>query len=200
MEKRPDIRWFGVLDSTNSELRRRLEGLDNLSVVAARRQTAGRGQGDHTWTSSPGRNLTFSILLRFPSLPASDILVITCIITLAIRDLLLDEGVEARIKWPNDIWVGDRKICGILIENIMDGDSVARSIVGVGLNLNQTSWPEDIPNPVSLKLLTGKVYSSKRVLRRLHEKISLRYAMSGEDGGRKALEEEFRRYMFTLPA
>ena len=177
-----------------------MEGLDNLSVVAARRQTAGRGQGDHTWTSSPGRNLTFSILLRFPSLPASDILVITCIITLAIRDLLLDEGVEARIKWPNDIWVGDRKICGILIENIMDGDSVARSIVGVGLNLNQTSWPEDIPNPVSLKLLTGKVYSSKRVLRRLHEKISLRYAMSGEDGGRKALEEEFRRYMFTLPA
>jgi len=200
MENWPDIRWYEELDSTNSELRRHIKELDNLSVIAAYCQSAGRGQGDHKWSSRRGENLTFTILLRFRDLDVSDALLITCIITLALRDFLLEEGVEARIKWPNDIWVGDRKICGILIENILDHDKVAESIVGIGLNLNQDSWPEDIPNPTSLKLLTGRDYSLEDTLVRLHENIRLRYAMLDADGGRNALKEEFERYMFTLPA
>ena len=200
------IRWYDVIDSTNSEARRLLEGLDNLSVIAATCQTAGRGQGDHKWASAPGDNLTFTTVMRFSenqdgiSLMTSEILQITCVTTLAIRDFLLDNGIEARIKWPNDIWVGDKKICGILIENILDGAKVRDSIVGIGLNLNQTSWPSDIPNPVSMKLLTGRNFEPHAALEALHEKIRLRFGQLATNEGRINLEAEFRQHMFRLEA
>ena len=114
------IIWVESSKSTNSELRRRIDSLDNLSVIAAAEQTAGRGQGDHSWFSSPRTNLTFSMLLRFgPGFPvtlgASEAVTVTHIAALAVRDYLLTKGIDSRIKWPNDIWVGDRKICGMLI-------------------------------------------------------------------------------------
>ena len=117
-----------------------MDGLANLSVIAARFQTAGRGQGTHTWLSPKDENLTFSILIRFgedgvPVLPATEAVRISYIATLSIRDFLLDEGIESRIKWPNDIWVEDRKICGMLIENILDGPNVGCSIIGIGINI-----------------------------------------------------------------
>lgn len=202
------IQWYDVIDSTNSEVRRLIEAdkLDNLSVVAAVCQTAGRGQGDHKWTSTPGDNLTFTMVMRFSTeengivLPASEMLQITCVTTLAIRDFLLDNGITARIKWPNDIWIGDLKICGILIENILDGSNVRDSIVGIGLNLNQQSWPEGIPNPVSMKMLTGKDYEPHSALEALHEKLCLRFEQLATKEGRVDLEAEFRQYMFRLEA
>ena len=118
------ILWQESADSTNKAIRMRSAGLDNLSIIAAREQTAGRGQGDHTWFASPGKNLTFSVLYRFSGaygLAASDAILITQVTTLALRDYLLGEQVESRIKWPNDIWVGDRKICGILIGTTVTG-------------------------------------------------------------------------------
>ena len=140
------IIWLDSAKSTNSELRMRLGELDNLSVIAAVEQTAGRGQGSHTWYSSPRTNLTFSILYRFPEdgqglLKVADMLLVTQITTLGIREYLLSKGITAGIKWPNDIWVGDRKICGILIENILDGDRIEASIVGIGLDVNEETWP-----------------------------------------------------------
>ena len=137
----PDILWLETADSTNSVLRRQISGLDNLSIIAAREQTAGRGQGSHTWFATPGENLTFSILYRFENefaLAAADAILITQVTTLALRDYLLGHGVETRIKWPNDIWAGDRKICGILIENSLTGGFIRESIVGIGLNINET--------------------------------------------------------------
>ena len=202
------IQWYDVIDSTNSEVRRLLEQdkLDNLSVIAATCQTAGRGQGDHKWTSTPGDNLTFTAAMRFSTdgdgieMPASEMLQITCVTTLAIRDFLLDNGITARIKWPNDIWVGDLKICGILIENILEGPLVRDSIVGIGLNLNQMSWPEGIPNPVSMKMLTGKDYEPHSTLEALHERLRLRFEQLATNEGRADLEAEFRQYMFRLEA
>ena len=144
-------------------------------------------------------NLTFSILFKPAGLHATDILLITCATTLGIRDYLLGKGVEARIKWPNDIWVADRKICGILIENVLDGSLVKHSIVGIGLNLNQTSWPEDLPNPVSVSQLTGESYELRAELEELTEKIGRRFAMTGSRDGRSELQEEFGKYMFRLP-
>ncbi len=197
------IIWLETADSTNKELRRRLEGLDNLSVIAAREQTAGRGQGSHSWFSRPGSGLTFSLLLRFPadsghSLKAGELLLITELTTLALRDYLLTRGIEARIKWPNDIWVGERKICGILIENILDGEMIGTSIVGIGLNVNETCWPEELPNPVSMKQLTGREYNLHDELEALCAHIALRYALLASPEGRRSLDEEFNRYMFTL--
>ena len=198
------IIWLDSAKSTNSELRMRLGELDNLSVIAAVEQTAGRGQGSHTWYSSPRTNLTFSILYRFPEdgqglLKVADMLLVTQITTLGIRDYLLCKGITARIKWPNDIWVGDRKICGILIENILDGDRIEASIVGIGLDVNEETWPEELPNPVSMKQLTGIHYKLVSELEELCASISKRYFQSMDEEGRKSLEKEFTEHMFRLP-
>ena len=197
-----DILWLETVDSTNSELRKRISGLDNLSIVATRAQTAGRGQGTHTWFTTPGKNLTFSILYRFEgacALAASDALLITQVTTLALRDYLLTHGVQARIKWPNDIWVDDRKICGILIENAVEGGRVRESIVGIGLNLNETDWPTELPNPVSLHELTGRSYDPAAELKALHKEIRRRFGLLASPDGRCSLQEEFGKFMFRLP-
>ena len=200
-EGKAQILWLETADSTNHVLRERMARLDNLSVIAAREQTAGRGQGTHTWFSTPGENLTFSILYRFGAvgtLAASDALLITQVTTLALRDYLLGHGVQARIKWPNDIWVEERKICGILIENILEGGLVRESIVGIGLNVNETGWPAELPNPVSLRELTGRRYSPEEELLALHKEICRRFGMLASPDGRKSLQEEFGKYMFRL--
>ena len=197
-----DILWLEQADSTNSELRRRLSSSDNLSIVAARSQSRGRGQGDHTWYSSPDTNLTFSILYRFGAgqMKATDALLITCVTTLGIRDYLLTKGIESRIKWPNDIWVGDRKICGILIENILESGCVRESIVGIGLDVNEKDWPSELPNPVSMRELTGNVYDLETELPLLRNEICRRFGMLSTAGGRISLQEEFERFMFRLHA
>ena len=200
-DSRAQIIWLDEADSTNRVLRERMQGLDNLSIVAAVAQTAGRGQGSHTWYATPGENLTFSILYRYGEdsrIAAGDVLFVTQLTTLAIRDYLLGHGVEGRIKWPNDIWVGDRKICGILIENTLDAGFLRESIVGIGLNLNESGWPAELPNPVSLSELTGERYDVRSELGRLVKEIRRRFASLGSDDGRKSLQEEFGKYMFRL--
>ncbi len=176
-----------------------------MSVIAARFQTAGRGQGDHTWLSPKDENLTFSILIRFgedgiPALPVADALRITYIATLSIRDFLSEEGIDSRIKWPNDIWVKDRKICGMLIENILDGSNVACSIIGIGINLNQTAFDPSLPNPVSLSMLTGRHYDLKTALEGLYKKICRRVSQLGVPDGYNELEMEFNNHVFHLEA
>ena len=193
------ILWHKSLDSTNSEVRRHISSLDNLSVVAAGSQSAGRGQGDHRWHSEPGENLTFSLLLKFPPLRemnVCNVLLLTEMITYALREFLASEGITARIKWPNDIYVGDLKICGILIENILDGSNVSASIIGVGLNLNQTDFPSDIPNPTSVSLLTGRRYDPAQTLERLCTFISRATDLLQSEEGRSTLDAYFNAHMF----
>lgn len=166
---RENIFWYDTAESTNSELKSRRGELPNLSVIAARAQTSGRGQGDHKWCSEPGMNLTFSVLLKFRDgqLRARDEQIINTVLTPVMVDFLASQGIEAWVKAPNDIWVNDKKIAGILIENILSGPHVSDCIAGIGFNLNQTAWPEDLPNPVSLKQLTGRDYSPEDVLETL---------------------------------
>ena len=197
------IEWLDRTDSTNSDVRRRLRSLDNLSVIAARFQTAGRGQGDHIWLSPEAENLTFSLLLRFgqgslSTLPATEAVRITHMATMALHTFLAGEDVAARIKWPNDIWVGDRKICGMLIENILEGPNVACSIIGIGLNLNQKEFDPSLPNPVSLYQLTGRSYPLERTLERLYKEICHRTAQLDTSDGRYELERDFNKYVFRL--
>lgn len=166
------IIWHDVLDSTNKEARRLIEsGLtdDKMTFVAAKSQTNGRGQGDHLWHSAPGENLTFSAIVRYApdELAAKDQQEINARILPVICTFLREEGVEPRIKLPNDVYVGDRKICGILVENILMGADLLWSIIGIGLNLNENDFPADLPNPVSLHQLTGKKYSPEEAMTRL---------------------------------
>ena len=198
-----NIEWLQVTDSTNLEVRRRMESLDNLSAIAARFQTSGRGRGAHHWISPEGDNLTFSLLLRFglngiALLPASEALRITQMATVSVYEFLLSEGVQARIKWPNDIWVDDRKICGMLIENTLDGDKVAASIVGIGLNLNQREFDPSLPNPVSLTMLTKKKYDPEATLQALYKIICRQAALLDSADGRYELESRFKENLFYL--
>lgn len=152
MTKKHDIIWLEMVDSTNRYAREHIDMLDNLSVVAAVIQTEGRGQGDHRWHSEPGQNLLFSIVLKNPSVPASEQVKISDITARSVISLLEAHGIEAWIKPPNDIWVDKKKICGILIEHSLIGSRISHTIIGVGLNVNQTVFPEDLPNPTSMAI------------------------------------------------
>lgn len=169
MKDRVAIKWMETVDSTQNEVQRQQDGLDNLSVVAARNQTAGRGQRGNRWKTRPGENLTFSILLLpgrdgIPAIPAGDQFVISEIVTLALHTTLEDAGIPSKIKWPNDIYVGDRKICGVLIENTLQGGMVHSSIIGIGLNVNQTEFDPEVMNPTSMKNLTGRTFDLQELL------------------------------------
>ena len=204
MRELPPIIWHEELDSTNSEARRHLPALDNLSVIAASYQTAGRGQGDHTWSSDRGENLTFTVVLKYGpgQLHAKDSLLVTQVTTLALRRLLLSKGIEADIKWPNDIYVLGRtkKICGILIENTMHGEDVTASIIGIGLDVNQTCFDPSLPNPVSMKQITGETFDIKELLEEFQGHMADALGLIGSGQGRRTLEEEFRSRLFTLPS
>ena len=192
------IIWLESTDSTNAELRRRLDQSDDLSIIATETQSAGRGQGDHVWHSAPGQNLTFSILLRHRSLKASDALAVTSIMALGICDYLHAKGIEPWIKWPNDIWVGEKKICGILVENCIRAGMIDFSIVGVGLDLNQTDWPPELPNPVSLKDMTGLSYDTHEELEQLSDALARRSAQAAAPGGAAEIIGEFSKVVVRL--
>ena len=194
------IQWHKVLDSTNNEAKRVFGTLDNMSVIAAVYQTAGRGRGSHSWVSAEGENLTFSLVLKFREgvLPSSEAVRITHLATVSVSDLLVEEGVEPRIKWPNDVWVGEKKISGMLIENSFSGASVTGSVIGIGLNLNQKEFDPLLPNPTSLSLLTGRSYNPVATLDRLYEIFCRRAPMLEGDDGRARLELEFSKRMFVL--
>lgn len=165
MKSKYDIIWLNTVDSTNDEARRRINEIDNLSVVSALSQTKGRGQRGNTWESEHGANLLFSVVMKFDlpseagyspglSIQAYDQFVISQIASLSVVDLLSSHGIEAKIKWPNDIYVGKKKICGVLIENTVCGKWLSSSIVGTGLNVNQRNFNVNIPDPTSIALCT----------------------------------------------
>ncbi len=184
MKEVADIQWLDEVDSTNNEAIRRIEGLDNLTVLAARNQTAGRGQRGNSWLVNPGENLTFSLVLKFggdgfPPLKAARQFGLTRRVTLGLADYLEGEGIACTVKWPNDIYVRNRKICGILIENVLRGDEVATSVVGIGLNVNQKTFPPQLVNPTSMAALTGREYDLEAELRSLCGCLVKRLALSG---------------------
>jgi len=152
MSKKQDIIWLESVDSTNEEAKRHISDIDNLSVLSALEQTAGRGQRGNTWTSSAGENLIFSIVLKSPVLMAEDHFALNEIAALSVAEFLSTYGIKAEIKWPNDIYVGEKKICGILIENSFRGKTISSSIIGIGLNINQRNFNVNLPNPTSMVL------------------------------------------------
>ena len=121
------------------------------TVVLAKEQTSGRGQVNNTWESSYGDNLLMSIVLYPEFLHAGNQFLLSKFVSLAIVDFLSYYLENVTIKWPNDIYVGNKKIAGVLIENSLRGAFISSSVVGIGLNVNQTEFSSSIPNPTSLK-------------------------------------------------
>ena len=149
--------WLESIDSTNSEALRRLPELPSGTVLAAREQTAGRGQRGNTWFTEPGKNLTFSIVLKPSGLEAGEAHLLNYLASVAVAEFLEGYGVSCCIKWPNDIYAGRKKICGILVENSLSGGCVGASVIGIGININQTEFPQ-LANATSLSLVTGLEY------------------------------------------
>ena len=140
---------------------------EDLTLITTDHQTAGRGQRGNTWESEAGRNLLFSIVIKPSPIPAAQQFVISELISVAICDALSQYTPDIRIKWPNDIYYRDHKLCGILIEHDLEGIHLSRSIIGVGLNVNQAEFISDAPNPISLFQILGHEVEREELLTRI---------------------------------
>lgn len=172
--------WLDKIDSTNSYcMKKAAENEPEGLAVAAIYQENGRGQRGNAWESQDGMNLTFSLLLRPTFQKVEEQFALSKVVALSVCHWLSINGAKAKIKWPNDIYIGDSKVCGILIENSFSGPTLDVSVIGIGLNLNQISFSDDIPNPTSMKLITGNEYNPATVMVELVNVIQTFYAKLG---------------------
>ena len=183
------------LPSTNDYLKRMATMMESGTVIQAYAQTAGRGQKGNSWEAAPGKNATFSQLIKRPHLDVKNQFLLSEAVSLAIVDALENYATGFKIKWPNDIYYQDMKICGILIENSLDNDGIEYSIVGVGVNINQHMFISNAPNPVSLLNITGKTYDIEEVTYRICENIE---HYTDFDGSQQQLNAIHERYLLKL--
>jgi BirA family biotin operon repressor/biotin-[acetyl-CoA-carboxylase] ligase len=169
--------------STNDLLRQllRSETLPEGTIISTDFQTAGKGQVGNTWESEAGKNLLFSIVLYPEHIEIEKQFVISQIISLAIKNTLERYTSDISIKWPNDIYWKDKKIAGILIENSLQKGKIQFSIIGIGLNVNQTEFISDAPNPVSLAQITGREYNREEILLQITSEIKKLYTEMDTD-------------------
>jgi BirA family biotin operon repressor/biotin-[acetyl-CoA-carboxylase] ligase len=145
------------------------------TIVYTNYQTGGRGQKGNQWESEEGKNLLFSIILYPSTIDPSDQFIISKVISLGLCDFFREYIGNVFIKWPNDIYVDNDKIAGILIENSLATGKIENTIAGIGININQNVFRSDAPNPVSLSLLTGKTFELTDCLKKLANNLDKRY-------------------------
>lgn len=184
------------VDSTNSWLAANRSQVEAPALVYATEQDAGRGQRGNSWESDPGMNLTASALFQPEGVQPREQFAISEAVALAVADLLGECGVEASVKWPNDIYVGDKKICGILIEHAILPDSILYTIAGMGVNVNQEAFHSDAPNPVSLIQLTEETHDIDELALRLAQRLEERVAATATPEGRETLHSEFMARLY----
>ncbi|MDC6361189.1 MULTISPECIES: biotin--[acetyl-CoA-carboxylase] ligase [Flavobacteriaceae] len=184
-------------DSTNQYLKDLLQTKNAVdsTVVVAKKQLRGRGQMGAVWESEDGKNLTFSVLKSFDLLHVEHQFNLNLMVSLAVCDVLNQFSLpDVRVKWPNDILSGSSKICGILIENILKGQLVQHSIIGIGLNVNQTSF-DNLGNAASLKMISGRTFDLDELLQMILERIRIRFLNIQEKTVNQLLPE-YEQYLF----
>jgi BirA family biotin operon repressor/biotin-[acetyl-CoA-carboxylase] ligase len=187
------IYHFDTTASTNDDARD--EKYREGDVVWADFQTAGRGQRGHEWHSRKGENLTFSVVLEPTFVPIAEQFAVSEVVALSLVDMLAEYGIEAKIKWTNDIYVGDRKLVGILIEHSLAPTSLRRTIVGVGINVNQTEFDASLPNPVSMVQLLDRELNAEEVLQCFLKHLQENYEHLRE-GGAKSLHNRYNELLY----
>lgn len=178
--------------STNSWLAEHDGEFTPPFMVYARSQTAGRGQRGNSWEAAPGKNLTASVLIVPDGVEPHQQFVISEAIALAVTDLLHEMGIASKVKWPNDIYVGNKKICGILIEHSIMGRKITRTIAGIGININQEIFMSDAPNPISVRLLTDKEHDIAKAAEILGKKVEKRLLQIQEG----SIHQEFMKNLW----
>ena len=167
-----------------------------ITVLSASYQTKGRGQMGNTWISDAGENALFSILVCPSALKAADGFVLSQAMALSIKEVLdaYLEGIS--IKWPNDIYCGNEKICGTLIENVLMGKFVGRSVIGSGINVNQTEFPDGLAAPAtSLRIYIKRIVPPADIIRLVAEHFA-RYYEEVQAGSYDHIREEYHRHLY----
>lgn len=192
------IKQCHITDSKLSEIKSKIPEFFSVYTCT---QKDGRGQRGNTWHSEIGKNCLTSMIV-YPTILASEQYFISKAITLGVLDLLKELIVDHKnlsIKWPNDLYYGDKKLAGILIENSIIGSEINYSIIGVGLNLNQTNFPAYLPNPISVTQITEMFYDMEEVTKNLIKCIADRYSkMISSDI--HVFDEEFLYSMYKFKA
>jgi len=160
-----------AIDSTNSYLKKLLnkESLDDLTVVVSKHQTKGRGRNGNVWSNKPSLNLAFSIYKRFSDFEIDKKFMLNVISSISVYETLKNYNLlDLTIKWPNDIMTADKKISGILIENNIRGNRIKHSVIGIGININQSEF-KNLPNATSIFIETGKLNSVETITQELQK-------------------------------
>ncbi len=188
---------LGEVDSTNNYANQliRDKGVAEGTVFLAYEQTAGRGQRKNTWESAAGENLVFSIVLAPGFLEIRDQFMLSKVVTLGIYRALNKYVADLKIKWPNDIYAGNMKLGGILIENSIMCGFLKDSVIGIGININQEVFRSNAPNPVSLRILTKKHFVTEFVLSEILSEIDAYYKLL-QSGNFELINFEFERVLF----
>lgn len=190
------------VDSTNLYLAQRMMTVKpgEGTVVIAENQTAGRGLDNNTWESEPSKNLTFSFILYPFFLAVADQFYLNKIISLGLADVFrkfLPDRTDIRIKWPNDIYIGDYKAAGTLVQNGVKGDSFEYTVIGIGLNVNQEVFRSDAPNPISLKMASGHAFDLQEVFQESLASLNHRYEML-KNGRRPEIDRNYLDLLYRL--
>ena len=185
------IVFMDSLESTNNYASGLLkkEVVPEGTVIHTHYQTAGRGQIGNKWESEAGKNLLISIIIYPHHIQPEEQFDISVAISLGVLDYIKPLVRSVSIKWPNDIYADDRKIAGLLIENALINNSIVHTVVGIGLNVNQMTFPRYVPNPISLKMITGKEYDLRDCLTQLLPRIDRRYRQLVSDKSLKLKNE-----------
>ena len=166
------------------------------TIISTKYQTAGRGHGANKWESKRGENLTISIVLYPVFLKANEQFLLSMAISLGIKDFLELYTPDNSIKWPNDIYVSDDKIAGILIENSISGNNFDYCIAGIGININQEKFTKDAPNPISLVQITGRKHSLDDSLNLLCRHLDFRYNQLKEVKNRQNIKANYLNKLY----
>lgn len=190
------IEYLPEIPSTNTYLMQRCaqEDLPAGYTVCTFRQTAGRGQRGNGWESEPDKNISFTTILPSQGLSPEALWRQSMLTALAVAKALQMYDLPATIKWPNDIYVGDKKICGILIENVLQGQQVKCSLAGIGVNINQLVFVSNAPNPTSMAMLTGKEFDKKEVLESVLQQLQTLETQYLHDV--RGLEEAYMQHLY----
>ncbi len=197
MVKKLDKMFYFKEDTTSTNDDAREPIYTHGDVICAERQSAGRGQRGNKWISGEGKNITFSVVLEPSFLKAREQFLVSQITALALVDTLAEYGIVAMIKWTNDIYVGERKIVGVLIENRLSGTTLSRSIIGVGININQLIFDPSLPNPTSMILerADNMELSRQEVLNKFYESL-MRWYNELITGDYVAIDQAYHKKMY----
>ena len=183
--------------STNSLMKQLLargEWPEGEEILYTDYQTAGRGQVGNTWESEEGKNILLSVLLRRPSIKIEEQFVLSEVFPLAVVEAVesIVGEIGLRIKWPNDIYYGNNKLAGILIENTLSEGQIENAILGIGLDVNQTEWHSDAPNPISLRQITGREWDRQTLIDAIVSRLKKRL----EKWNREDLKQAYMLRLF----